>query len=77
MDVKVYTTKTCPWCRRAKDFLIENNIPFEEVSVQDNQEHAKELIKLSGQMGVPVIVAGDKAIVGFDEEEIKKTLGID
>ena len=74
-NVKVYTTPTCPWCRRAKDFLSRHNIPFEEIDVRD-PSRAEELINLTGQTAVPVLDINGKLIVGFDEVEIKNALGI-
>lgn len=76
MDVKVYSTPTCPWCKKAKEFLKDNKVEFEDINVADNQEAAQEMMKKSGQMGVPVIEAGDKIIVGFSEDEIRSALGI-
>jgi len=53
--VTVYTTKTCPWCDRAKDYLRSKNVPFEEKDVAADYEAAMEMIRRSGQQGVPVI----------------------
>jgi len=75
-DVKVYSTPTCPYCIRAKDFLKENNISFENIDVSSDQEKAQEMIDLSGQMGVPVITIDGEIIVGFDRDKIKSKLGI-
>jgi len=74
--VTVYSTATCPFCIRAKQFLKENNIRFEDIDVSVNQEKAQEMIKRSGQMGVPVLDIDGDIIVGFDKEKIKETLGI-
>jgi glutaredoxin-like YruB-family protein len=74
--VKVYSTPTCPYCVKAKEFLKENNIEFEDIDVSSNQEAAKEMVEKSGQMGVPVLEIGDKIIVGFDKEALKKELDI-
>lgn len=76
MEVKVYSTPTCPWCKRVKEFLKKNNVIFEEINVAENREAAQAMIKASGQMGVPVIIAEDKVIVGFDEKAIIDGLGI-
>ena len=76
MEVKLYTTPTCPWCKKVKEFLKKNNIGFEEVNVSGNQQATQEMIKKSGQMGVPVIDIDGKVIVGYDEEELKKTLKV-
>jgi len=74
MSVKIYTTSWCPYCEMAKNFFKENKIKFEEINVQDNLEAAKEMIKKSGQTGVPVIDINGKIIVGFNVEQIKKAL---
>lgn len=74
MTVKIYTTKTCPWCKKTKEFLKQNKIKYTEVDVSSNQKAAQEMIKKSGQMGVPVLDINGKIIVGFDPEAIKKAV---
>jgi len=74
MDVKCYSTPTCPWCKRAREFLKRNNIQYTEINVSGNREASQEMIKKSGQMGVPVIDVDGKIVVGYDEEELKKAL---
>ena len=74
--VTVYSTPTCPFCIRAKQYLKENNIQFTEIDVSEEHEKAQEMINKSGQMGVPVIEIDGQIIVGFDKEKIKETLGI-
>lgn len=74
--VKVYSTTTCPYCVRAKQFLKENNITYEDIDVSSNQAAADEMIRKSGQMGVPVLDIDGKIIVGFDKERIKQALGL-
>ena len=75
-NVLVYSTPTCPYCIRAKQFLTENNITFENYDVGADQVRAEEMIAKSGQMGVPVIDIDGKIIVGFDKARIKEALGI-
>ena len=75
-NVKVYSTPTCPYCKMAKKFLQDNNVAFEDIDVSNDRQKAEELIKKSGQMGVPVLDIEGKIIVGFDKESIKQALGI-
>ena len=75
-NVKVYSTPTCPWCMRTKDFLKQNNIIFTDIDVSSNQAVAEDMIQKSGQMGVPVVEIEGEIIVGFDKEKIKAALGI-
>jgi len=74
--IAIYSTSTCPFCIRTKQFLKENNIKFEDIDVSEDQEKAQEMIKKSGQMGVPVIDIDGEIIVGFDKEKIKEVLGL-
>ncbi len=74
--VKVYSTPTCSYCIRAKQFLKDNNIQFENIDVSADQQKSEEMVKISGQMGVPVLDIEGEIIVGFDKEAVKKALGI-
>lgn len=73
-QVKVYSTPTCPYCIRTKQFLKDNNVVFQDIDVSSDQEAAEEMIRKSGQMGVPVLDIDGDIIVGFDKEKIKATL---
>lgn len=75
-NVTVYSTPTCPWCHVAKDFLKKNNIPFKDVDVSVDRAAAQDMVKKSGQMGVPVVEIDGKMIVGFDEAAIRAALKI-
>jgi len=74
--VRIYSTPTCPYCIRVKQFLKDNNVMFEDVDVSSDEQAAEEMIAKSGQMGVPVIAVDDEIIVGFDKERIVRALGI-
>jgi glutaredoxin-like YruB-family protein len=63
----IYTTPTCFYCRMVKAFFIKKGVKYEEKNVAVDMEARKELIKISGQMGVPVTVIGEHIIVGFDK----------
>jgi glutaredoxin-like YruB-family protein len=74
--VRVYSTSTCPYCIRTKQFLKENNIEFENIDVSANQEAAQEMTEKSGQMGVPVLDINGEIVVGFDKDRISQLLGL-
>lgn len=74
MGVKIYTTKTCGYCKLAKEFLIKNKIIYTEMDVTNDQSAAQEMMDKSGQMGVPVLLIDGQVIIGFDKEKIKKAL---
>ncbi len=72
--VTVYSTSTCPWCTKVKEFLKESKVEFEEKNVGEDDTARNEMVEKSGQMGVPVIDIDGTVIVGFDQEAIKKAL---
>lgn len=74
--IVIYSTPTCPFCIRAKQFLKDNNIAFDDVDVSSNEEAGRVMIEKSGQMGVPVLDIDSQIIVGFDREKIKNALGL-
>ena len=74
--IKIYSTPTCPWCKRAKAYLTEKGIAFESVDVSSDEKAQKEMIDKSGQMGVPVIEVNGEIIVGFDQERLGEVLGV-
>ncbi len=76
MKVKIYFSPLCPYCIMARDFLKEHGIKSEEFNVQEDRAAAIEMIKKSGQNGVPVIEIDGKLIVGFDEPKLREALGI-
>lgn len=73
-NVKVYSTPTCPWCVKLKNYLKSKNIDFENVDVSTDRAAAMEMVKKTGQMGVPVALIGDVYIVGFDQAKIDEEL---
>lgn len=74
MKVKVYSTQQCPWCFKLKDWLKENKVAFKDIDVSKDEKAAMEMVKKSGQMGVPVIDIDNKIVVGFDIVTLKKLL---
>ena len=75
--VVLFTTPTCKYCRTAKAYLRQQNIKFKDVDVSRDQAAARDMVKRSGQQGVPQILIGSKIIVGFDRPKIDKLLGLD
>lgn len=74
MTVKVYSTPTCPWCHKAKEYFEDKNIAFEDLDVSSDMKAAMDMINKSGQRGVPVIDIDGNIIVGFDQEQIDRLL---
>ena len=74
VTVKVFSTPTCPWCHKAKDYFKSKKVKFTDYDVSSDEKARNEMIEKSGQMGVPVIFVGKKVIVGFDQGAIDTAL---
>ena len=74
--VKVYSTSTCPWCVKAKEFLKASNVDYEDINVSTDEKARNQMFEKSGQFGVPVIDVNGTIIVGYDKEALKKALKI-
>lgn len=72
--IKVYSTNSCPWCVKAKQYLKSKNVNFSEVNVSVDMEGRREMVNISGQMGVPVLNINGSVIVGFDKVAIDSAL---
>lgn len=75
-NIKIYSTPTCPWCKKAKAYLDEKGFKYESINVAEDQVAQKEMIEKSGQMGVPVIDIDGKIIIGFNVEKINESLNL-
>ena len=76
MSVTVYSTTTCPWCVKARDYLKSKGIEFNDINVSLDPRAAQEMIEKSGQRGVPVLDINGNIVVGFDKPQIDKLLGL-
>jgi glutaredoxin 3 len=74
MSVAVYSTPSCPYCTMVKDFLKKKQIPFEEYDVSRDQRRAEEMVRKSGQMGVPVVDVNGRILVGYRPADIESAL---
>ncbi len=82
MDVFLYALSTCFHCKRAKKWLDDNNIEYSFVDVDlaegdEKKRLTEEVMALTGSRQFPVIRAGDQHVVGFNEERLKKLLGVE
>jgi len=77
MNVKIYTTPTCVYCKMAKEYFKKNDIEFEEFNVAEDEKAREEMINKSHQLGVPVIEVDNEIFVGFNRSEIEKALRLE
>jgi len=74
--VIMFSTPTCTYCRKAKQYFRQKQVPFRDVDVSKDQAAARDMVKRSGQQGVPQILIGNQVIVGFDRPKIDRLLGL-
>jgi glutaredoxin 3 len=74
--VVMFSTPTCTYCKKAKKYFREKQIPFRDVDVSRDQAAARDMVKRSGQQGVPQIQIGSKMIIGFDRPKIDRLLSL-
>jgi len=72
--VVIYSTPTCPYCKRAKGYLSRKGISYVERNVAVDRDAAREMVQKSGQMGVPVITIDGEVVVGFNQSLLEKLL---
>ncbi len=74
--VIVFSTPTCSWCRRVKQYFREHQVKFRDIDVSKDQSAANDMVRRTGQSGVPVILIDNRPIIGFDKGQIDRLLGI-
>ena len=74
--VTVYSTPTCSWCNTLKTWLQKNNVRYTDIDVSRDQRSADELVRRSGQQGVPQTDINGRIVVGFNQPRLKELLGI-
>ncbi len=74
--VIVFSTPTCSWCKKVKSYLREKKIRFKDIDVSRDPKAAQDMIRKSGQQGVPQIWVNNRPIVGFDKVKLNKLLEI-
>jgi glutaredoxin-like YruB-family protein len=74
--VTIYSTPTCHFCHMAKEFFTEHQIPFTDYDVARDADKRMEMVQMTGQLGVPVIVIDGAVTVGFDKEKLAAKLGV-
>jgi glutaredoxin-like YruB-family protein len=74
--VTVYSTPTCSWCNTLKSYLKLHKVRYADIDISRDQRAADELVKRSGQMGVPQTDINGEIIVGFNKARINELLNI-
>ena len=75
-EVKIYTTPTCPYCKIAKKFLDDNGVKYQEFNIVEDKAAGEEMKTKCNSLAVPTICFDNEAMVGFNEAELRKKLGL-
>ncbi len=75
-NVVVFSTPTCSWCTKVKQYFRMKQITFKDIDVSTNAKAAQDMVKKSGQMGVPQIWVDSQVVVGFDKAKLDRLLDI-
>ena len=75
-NVTVFSMPTCPWCTRLKAYLRDRGIAFKDVDVSRDGQAATEMVRRSGELGVPQVWIDGQTVVGFDRKRINELLGL-
>ncbi len=73
-NVVVYSTPTCPYCKMVKEYLSQKGIAYTEHDLSKDYDKAREMVQKTGQMGVPVVIINDNAVIGFNRAKIDELL---
>ena len=74
--VTIYSTPSCGWCKAAKQYFAEHNVPFTEKDVASDATAREEMLAKSKQMGVPVIDIEGEIVIGFNQLRLAELLEI-
>lgn len=72
--IVLFTSPTCSWCTRAKAYFRQNRLAFREVDVSKDRKAAEDMVRRTGQQGVPVVLINNRPVVGFDRQKIEALL---
>ncbi len=73
-NVKIYSQPTCPACNELKEYLRNKGIPFEDHDIISNYEALEEMLHVHKVRVTPLLIIGDKKLIGFDVEKLEKAL---
>jgi len=76
-NIQIYTSPTCHYCHAAKEYFSEIGVAYKEYDVSTDSAAREDMLKKSGQLGVPVIIIDGNLIIGFDRRKIDQLLGLE
>ncbi len=75
-NIIVFSTPTCSWCKKLNSYLKSNGFTYKDIDVSRDSKALADMIRKTGQQGVPQSWINNQAVIGFDKAKIDKLLGI-
>jgi len=73
-QITIYSATWCAFCHMAKSYLESKNVKYKDIDVDHDANAAQELVRKTGQAGIPVLEIGGETIIGFDRPKIDAAL---
>jgi glutaredoxin 3 len=75
-NIILFSTPTCSWCKKIKEYLKSNGFAFKEIDVSKDSAALADMIRKTGQQGVPQTWINNNPVVGFDKNKLDRLLGL-
>ncbi len=75
-SIILYTQPYCPACRRAKAFLAEHGLEYQELDVSEDYDARDDLWEEHGSQNTPTLVIDGEVFIGFRREALETRLGL-
>ncbi len=73
-EIRIFSQPTCPACKQVKEYLKNKGIPFTDYNILKDDQALDEMLHVHKVRVTPLIIIGDRKIIGFDVEELEKAL---
>ena len=66
-DIRMYSTRVCPYCIRAERLLNKKGVQVEKILIDNQPEEMTKMIEITGRRTVPQIFIGERHVGGYDD----------
>ena len=73
-DIRIFSQPSCPACNEAKEYLKSKGIPYTDYNILEDDKALNEMLNVHKVRVTPLIIIGDKKLIGFDVEELEKAV---
>ena len=73
-DIRIFSQPSCPACNEAKEYLKGKGIPYTDYNILEDDKALNEMLNVHKVRVTPLIIIGDRKLIGFDVEELEKAI---